>query len=78
MPEPFGPMMAWTSPSFTVEVEAVEDLAVVDLDVQVPDVEQAHVSYFLHRPVIDQCRAAPCAASVRPVVGCFGSAACRG
>ena len=39
LPEPLGPMMAWTSPALTLEVDALEDLASLDLGVQVLDLE---------------------------------------
>ena len=37
LPEPFGPMMACTSPAFTDEVDAVEDFLVFDADFQILD-----------------------------------------
>ena len=40
LPEPFGPISAWTSPSPTVERDAAEDLVAVDRDVQVVDLEE--------------------------------------
>ena len=37
LPEPFGPMMACTSPAFTVQVDPLEDLLVFGLDLQILD-----------------------------------------
>ena len=37
LPEPFGPISAWTSPRRDVEVDASEDLALLDAHVQVSD-----------------------------------------
>ena len=35
LPEPFGPISAWTSPRLDLEVEALEDLLVLGGHVQV-------------------------------------------
>ena len=50
LPEPFGPMMACTSPAPTVERQAVEDLLAVDLDVEVLDLEHCVRSPISCRP----------------------------
>ena len=39
LPDPFGPIRAWSSPARTVVRDAVEDLLVVDRDVEVVDLE---------------------------------------
>ena len=57
LPEPFGPMTAWTSPGVHGEVDALDDLgAVLERDVQVLQLQQGQVcaslqrSERLHRP----------------------------
>ena len=42
LPEPFGPMIECTSPAFSCQVDAFEDFAVLDPDVQILDFQQAH------------------------------------
>ena len=37
LPEPFGPIRAWISPFFTLEVDATEDLPLFRADVEVLD-----------------------------------------
>ena len=40
LPEPFGPMRAWSAPGSTARDDAAEDLAAVDGDVEVVDLER--------------------------------------
>ena len=43
LPEPLGPMSAWISPLVDGQVQALEDLLVPGLDVEVADLEVGHV-----------------------------------
>ena len=44
LPEPFGPMIACTSPGLTAKVDALDDLgAVLERDVQVLQLQQGQV-----------------------------------
>ena len=45
MPEPFGPMMAATSPAFTVSDKSVEDFLAFDFDVEVFDFKHLWFRY---------------------------------
>ena len=44
LPEPFGPIRAWSWPGLDRQADAAQDLAVVDGDVQVVDLERGRVS----------------------------------